>query len=86
MDRAQTVVGLAEVRNKVYRAVRTAAEGMGATVDIAEGPIYAERNTNKRLAALFQRNLEQLSVGGFMMGMSTDVMVLRRLVLLSPGR
>ncbi|MEC0232936.1 M20 family metallopeptidase [Paenibacillus kribbensis] len=60
--RAQTVVGLAEVRNKVYRAVRAAAEGMGATVDIAEGLIYAERNTNKTLAALFQSNLEQLGL------------------------
>lgn len=60
--RASTVEELQTVREKVYRAVRCAAEGVGATVDIAEGLIYAERNNNKALAGLFQRNLEQMGI------------------------
>jgi amidohydrolase len=57
--RASTVQELETVREKVYRAVRSAAEGVGATVDITEGLIYAERNNNKALAGLFARNLEE---------------------------
>ncbi|MGO4106379.1 M20 family metallopeptidase [Paenibacillus sp. YAF4_2] len=57
--RASTVDDLEVVREKVYRAVRCAAEGVGATVDINEGLIYAERNNNKELAGLFARNLEE---------------------------
>ncbi|GLX70502.1 M20 family metallopeptidase [Paenibacillus glycanilyticus] len=57
--RASTVTELEIVREKVYRAVRCSAEGVGATVDIAEGLIYAERNNNKALAGLFAHNLEQ---------------------------
>ncbi|MCK9861093.1 M20 family metallopeptidase [Paenibacillus sp. ATY16] len=57
--RASTVQELETVRDKVYRAVRCAAEGVGATVDIKEGLIYAERNNNKALAGLFARNLEE---------------------------
>ncbi|OXL86823.1 amidohydrolase [Paenibacillus sp. SSG-1] len=60
--RASTVQELETVREKVYRAVRCAAEGVGATVDIAEGLIYAERNNNKALAGLFARNLEDLGI------------------------
>lgn len=60
--RAATVTELETVREKVYRAVRHAAEGVGATVDIAEGLIYAERNNNKALAAMFQDNLEQMGI------------------------
>lgn len=60
--RASTVKELEEVRTKVYRAVRAAAEGVGATVDIAEGLIYAERNSNKALAELFAQNLEALGI------------------------
>lgn len=60
--RAANVEELAVVRDKVYRAVRSAAEGVGATVDIAEGLIYAERNNNKALAELFQRNLELMGI------------------------
>lgn len=60
--RAANVEELKTVREKVYRAVRGAAEGVGATVDIAEGLIYAERNNNKALAGVFQRNLEQLGI------------------------
>jgi len=60
--RAATVKELETVREKVYKAVRHAAEGVGATVDIAEGLIYAERNNNKALAALFQNNLEQMGI------------------------
>ncbi|MBA2939973.1 M20 family metallopeptidase [Paenibacillus sp. CGMCC 1.16610] len=60
--RASTVEELEIVREKVYRAVRSSAEGVGATVDIAEGLIYAERNNNKALAQLFQNNLEQMGI------------------------
>ncbi|ULL13111.1 M20 family peptidase [Paenibacillus sp. H1-7] len=60
--RAATVGELEKVREKVYRAVRSAAEGVGATVDIAEGLIYAERNNNKAMARLFQSNLEQMGI------------------------
>lgn len=60
--RASTVNELEEVRTKVYRAVRAAAEGVGATVDITEGLIYAERNNNKALAELFAQNLETLGI------------------------
>ncbi|MEK8133115.1 M20 family metallopeptidase [Paenibacillus filicis] len=63
--RAATVEELEAVREKVYRAVRAAAEGVGATVDIAEGLIYAERNNNKTLAGLFQTNLEQMGIEVF---------------------
>lgn len=60
--RASTVEELETVREKVYRAVRSSAEGVGATVDITEGLIYAERNNNKALAQLFQNNLEQMGI------------------------
>ncbi|MFB5266353.1 M20 family metallopeptidase [Paenibacillus enshidis] len=60
--RAETVVGLAAVQKKVYRAVQAAAEGLGATVDIKEGLVYAERNTNRQLAELFKQNLEDMGL------------------------
>ncbi|UUZ97749.1 peptidase dimerization domain-containing protein [Paenibacillus sp. P25] len=60
--RAANVEELETVREKVYRAVRHAAEGVGATVDIAEGLIYAERNNNKAMAGLFQQNLERMGI------------------------
>jgi amidohydrolase len=60
--RASTVKELETVREKVYRAVRCAAEGVGAAVDIAEGLIYAERNNNEALAGLFQSNLEYMGI------------------------
>ncbi|NUU77185.1 M20 family metallopeptidase [Paenibacillus xylanilyticus] len=60
--RAKTVEELKTVMEKVYRVVRHAAEGVGATVDISEGLIYAERNNNKALASLFQQNLEDMGI------------------------
>lgn len=60
--RAKTVEELKTVMDKVYRVVRHAAEGVGATVDISEGLIYAERNNNKALASLFQQNLEDMGI------------------------
>ncbi|MGV2884787.1 M20 family metallopeptidase [Paenibacillus taichungensis] len=60
--RAKTVEELKIVMDKVYRVVRHAAEGVGATVDITEGLIYAERNNNKTLAGLFQQNLEDMGI------------------------
>ncbi|MDO3409931.1 M20 family metallopeptidase [Saccharibacillus sp. CPCC 101409] len=60
--RAADVDGLHTVREKVYRAVRAAAEGVGAEVGIAEGLIYAERNNNRELARLFRANLENMGL------------------------
>ncbi|MGG4126965.1 M20 family metallopeptidase [Paenibacillus illinoisensis] len=60
--RAKTVEELKTVMDKVYHVVRHAAEGVGATVDISEGLIYAERNNNKALASLFQQNLEDMGI------------------------
>ena len=60
--RAANVEELKTVREKVYRAVRHAAEGVEAAVDITEGLIYAERNNNKALAGMFRDNLEQLGI------------------------
>ncbi|WP_269054338.1 M20 family metallopeptidase [Paenibacillus tundrae] len=60
--RAKTVEELKIVMDKVYRVVRHAAEGVGATVDITEGLIYAERNNNKTLAGLFQQNLKDMGI------------------------
>ncbi|WP_339200828.1 M20 family metallopeptidase [Peribacillus sp. FSL P2-0133] len=58
--RASTVEELNVVREKVYAAARHATEAMGARIEMTEGLIYAERNNNKALAALFKDNLEML--------------------------
>ncbi|WP_342602944.1 M20 family metallopeptidase [Peribacillus sp. FSL E2-0159] len=58
--RASTVEELKVVREKVYAAARHATEAIGARIEITEGLIYAERNNNKALAALFKDNLEML--------------------------
>ncbi|TDL88860.1 M20 family peptidase [Vibrio vulnificus] len=58
--RASTVEELNVVREKVYAAARHATEAIGARIEISEGLIYAERNNNKALAALFKDNLELL--------------------------
>ncbi|MFE5426230.1 M20 family metallopeptidase [Peribacillus simplex] len=58
--RASTVEELNVVREKVYAAARHATEAIGARIEITEGLIYAERNNNKALAALFKDNLEML--------------------------
>jgi len=60
--RAETVAALESVKSKVYRAVRAAAEGMGARCEIEEGQVYPERRINKPLAKAFQENLEALGV------------------------
>ncbi|PLR95958.1 M20 family metallopeptidase [Bacillus sp. T33-2] len=58
--RAETVEELKIVREKVYAAARFSAAAVGATVEIEEGLIYAERNNNVTLANLFKDNLELL--------------------------
>ncbi|MGE7758438.1 M20 family metallopeptidase [Peribacillus sp. NPDC097895] len=58
--RASTVEELNVVREKVYAAARHATEAVGARIEITEGLVYAERNNNKALAALFKDNLEML--------------------------
>ncbi|WP_206918747.1 M20 family metallopeptidase [Alicyclobacillus acidoterrestris] len=60
--RAITVEELAAVREKVYAAVRHSADAVGARCEIEEGLIYAERNNNRALAALFKENLVSLGL------------------------
>ncbi|MGE6613219.1 M20 family metallopeptidase [Peribacillus sp. NPDC076916] len=60
--RASTVKELDVVRDKVFTAVRHSAEAVGARVEVSEGLIYAERNNNKEMAMLFQRNLELMGI------------------------
>ncbi|MGF9979644.1 M20 family metallopeptidase [Viridibacillus arvi] len=60
--RASTVKELDVVREKVYAAVRNSAKAVGALVEVSEGLVYAERNNNKEMAMLFQRNLELMGI------------------------
>ncbi|PKF85995.1 amidohydrolase [Bacillus sp. BA3] len=62
MLRASTVKELDVVREKVYTAVRHSAKAVGALVEVSEGLVYAERNNNKEMAMLFQRNLELMGI------------------------
>jgi amidohydrolase len=57
MFRAPTVKELNVVRDKIYTVVRHCSEAVGATCEIGEGLIYAERNNNKYLSGLFKDNL-----------------------------
>jgi len=60
--RAETVKELDIIKAKVYRAVQSAAEAMGARCEIEEGSVYPERRNNTRLARAFQENLESMGV------------------------
>ncbi|MFU2314481.1 M20 family metallopeptidase [Rahnella sp. PCH160] len=60
--RADTVKGLAAVKQKVFDAARGAALMTGARLEIEEGLTYAERNNNLTLAGYFQQNLEAMGV------------------------
>lgn len=60
--RANTVKGLAIVKQKVLAAAQGAADMSGARLDIEEGLTYAERNNNLTLASYFQHNLEILGI------------------------
>ncbi|PKE32897.1 amidohydrolase [Rahnella sp. AA] len=60
--RADTVKGLAVVKQKVFDAARGAALMTGARLEIEEGLTYAERNNNLTLAGFFQQNLEAIGV------------------------
>lgn len=60
--RADTVKGLAAVKQKVFDAARGAALMTGARLEIEEGLTYAERNNNLTLAGFFQQNLEAIGV------------------------
>lgn len=60
--RADTVKGLATVKQKVFDAARGAALMTGARLEIEEGLTYAERNNNLTLAGFFQQNLEAIGV------------------------
>lgn len=56
--RASTRKNLIGVKEKVYNAVKGSSLAVGATCEIEEGLLYAERNNNVTLAHLYQRNLE----------------------------
>lgn len=60
--RANTVGGLAGVKQKVFAAAQGSADMSGARLEIEEGLTYAERNNNLTLAGYFQQNLEILGV------------------------
>jgi len=60
--RAQTAAGVRALKQKVYQAVKGAAESVGARVEIEEGFTYPERVNNLALAGLFGANLEALGV------------------------
>lgn len=50
------------IRDKVIACAQGAAQSLGATVEIEEGHIYAERNVNPVMAERFGRYLEQQGV------------------------
>lgn len=60
--RAATTKKLEAVKKKVYKAVKGSSEAAGADCEIEEGLIYAERNNNKKLAELFQKNLTSMNI------------------------
>lgn len=60
--RSPSIGELNEVKAKVFKAARLAAESVGARFEMEEGLIYAERNTNMALANLFKANLESIGV------------------------
>lgn len=51
---------LSELRDKVVACARGAAAAVGATVDVRDGHVYAERNNNLTLATRFGAHLEAL--------------------------
>lgn len=60
--RASTTKELENVRTKVYTAVEHAASTVGATCEIQEGLIYAERNNNVALGNIFKENLTTMGI------------------------
>lgn len=58
--RSPTNQELEALKARVYRAVRGAAESVGARVEIEEGISYPERHINLSLADLFRANMEAL--------------------------
>jgi amidohydrolase len=60
--RSPSVVELGEVKQKVYNAVRHAAESMGARFEMTEGLTYAELQANQALAKLFKQNMLDLGI------------------------
>lgn len=60
--RAATRDSLIDVKERVYEAVRGASAAVGATCEIEEGLMYAERNNNVALAHLYQDNLESMGI------------------------
>lgn len=60
--RAATRDTLVGVKERVFNAVRGASTAVGATCDIEEGLVYAERNNNVALAHIYQDNLESMGI------------------------
>lgn len=63
--RAKTSKTLVAVKEKVYNAVKGSSMAVGATCEIEEGLLYAERNNNLALAAIHTENLEAMGVEVF---------------------
>jgi amidohydrolase len=55
---------LDEVMIKVKRCADAGAAATGATVEMEEGLVYAERNNNRVLAGLFGENMRRLGIAG----------------------
>lgn len=63
--RAENTKKLAVVQEKVYNAVKGSSMAVGATCEIEEGLLYAERNNNLAMAKIHTENLEALGVEVF---------------------
>jgi amidohydrolase len=62
--RANTQTALVGVMAQVQRCAEGAAVATGARVEMKTGSVYAERNNNRALAALFGANMHELGVEG----------------------
>lgn len=60
--RCNTRKQLEGVKKKVYAAVRGSSAAVGATCEIDEALVYAERNTNITMANMFKDNLESMGI------------------------
>jgi amidohydrolase len=60
--RSPSVIELADLKQKVYNAVRLAAESMGARCEVIEGLTYAELVNNEALAGIFKQNMLDLGL------------------------
>src|SRR5699024_5050246 len=60
--RADTRSQVEFVKEKIYKIARHSALAVGATSEIEEGFVYAERNNNVSLSNIFKANLESMHI------------------------